>query len=67
MATQYLVNCREVGMDCDFEARGGNIDEVIEHCAEHARNEHNMRGMGVDLYVKTRRCLQTVEESSTPK
>jgi predicted small metal-binding protein len=54
-------------MDCDFEARGGNIDEVIEHCAEHARNEHNMRGMGADLYVKIRRCLQTVEETATPK
>ena len=41
MATK-VVRCREVGVDCDFEARGQNEDEVLRQCADHARSAHGM-------------------------
>jgi len=30
VAKVYLINCRDVGIDCDFEARGSSIDEVMQ-------------------------------------
>jgi predicted small metal-binding protein len=62
MANVYVINCREVGVDCDFEARGSSIEEVMERCAEHAIREHGMKGFGTELYTKMRRCVRTVEQ-----
>ena len=64
MAKVYLINCRDAGVDCDFEARGASIDEVVQLCADHAIREHNMKGFGTELYLKMRRCLKTVEEGA---
>ena len=36
-----IVRCREVGVDCDFEARGATEQEVLEKCAEHGRTGWN--------------------------
>ena len=60
----YVINCREVGQDCDFEARGLDLDDVIEQCAEHGRQQHNMRGFGTDLYARMRRHLKVLEEEA---
>ena len=65
MATAYLIKCRDAGVDCDFEARGSSIDEVMQRCADHAISEHNMKAFGPELYTKMRRCLQTVEEGTS--
>lgn len=62
MAKRYLINCRDVGVDCGFAARGTSIDEVMQRCAEHAIGEHHMKAFGPELYLKMRRCLRTVEE-----
>lgn len=62
MAKTYVINCREVGVDCDFEARGANLDEVIEQCADHGKREHNMHAFGPDMYAKMRSCLKVIEE-----
>jgi predicted small metal-binding protein len=64
MAKVYLINCRDAGVDCDFQARGATIDEVMQLCAEHAIREHNMKAFGTELYTKMRRCLQTREEET---
>ena len=34
----------------------------MELCAEHAIREHDMKAFGPELYLKMRRCLQTLEE-----
>jgi predicted small metal-binding protein len=65
MATVYLIRCRDAGVDCDFEARGSSIDEVMQRCADHAISKHNMKAFGPELYTKMRRCLQTVEEGTS--
>ena len=68
MAAVYLISCRDAGVDCDFQARGSSLDEVMQLCAEHAIREHNMKAFGPELYVKMRRCVKILEdEASAPK
>ena len=61
MAKMYLINCRDAGVDCDFQARGSSREEVMQLCAEHAIKEHNMMAFGPELYTKMRRCVTTRE------
>ena len=65
MATMYFIKCRDAGVDCDFEARGSSVDEVMQRCADHAVRDHNMKAFGPELYTKMRRCLQTLEEGAS--
>jgi predicted small metal-binding protein len=51
-------------VDCDFEAQGSSIDEIMQLCADHGIQHHNMKGFGPELYVKMRNCVQIVEEGS---
>ena len=68
MATVYLISCRDAGVECDFQARGSSIDEVMQLCAEHGIQEHNMKAFGPELYLKMRRCMKILEEeASAPK
>ena len=65
MARIYVINCRDVGVDCDFEAQGSSIEEVMEQCADHAIREHNMKAFGPELYIKMQRCLRTVDKGAS--
>jgi predicted small metal-binding protein len=46
------VSCRDVGMDCDFVARGNSEEEILSQCADHARVEHNMNEIPADVRDK---------------
>src|SRR3989304_1365428 len=37
-----ILRCREVGMDCDFEARGESVEKLIQNEAKHAKEAHGM-------------------------
>jgi predicted small metal-binding protein len=63
MPKVYVINCRDVGVNCDFETRGATIEEVMRHCAEHATQNHGMKAFGPELYAKMRACLR-VEETA---
>jgi predicted small metal-binding protein len=65
MGTVYVLNCREAGLDCDFETLGANLDEVMRHCAEHATKVHGWKSFGPELYAKMRSCLKTIEAYAT--
>jgi predicted small metal-binding protein len=56
MATK-VVRCREVGVDCDFEARGQNEDEILRQCADHARSAHGMTEIPAELAAKVRSAI----------
>jgi len=58
-----VVKCRDVGMDCDFEARGGTEQEVLEKCAAHAKSAHGMDQIPADLAVKVRASIHDEESS----
>jgi len=49
MAKVYLISCRDAGVDCDFQARGSSLEEVMQLCADHGAQEHNMKGFGPEL------------------
>jgi predicted small metal-binding protein len=49
-----IVRYREVGVDCDFEARGETEQEVLQKCAEHAKSAHGMDEIPPDLAAKVR-------------
>jgi predicted small metal-binding protein len=66
MAKVYVIACRDAGVDCDFEARGSNTDEVMQACADHGIREHNMKAFGPELYLKMRQCVKIIEESVPP-
>ncbi len=59
MAKIYSVNCREVGMDCDFKTEATTLEE---HCAKHGAAAHDMHGFGNELYLKMRQHVHIVEE-----
>jgi len=53
-----IVSCREVGVDCDFVAKGETEQEVLQECAEHARKEHGMTELPADLAEKVRGAIR---------
>lgn len=57
-----VVRCREVGVDCDFEARGETEQEVLQKCAEHAKSAHGMDEIPPELAAKVRSSMR--EESA---
>ena len=57
-----IVSCREVGVDCDFEARGESEQEILEKCAEHAKSAHGMDEISPELAAKVRAAIR--EEDS---
>ena len=53
-----VVRCRDVGVDCDFVARGNTEQEIMEQCAEHARTAHGMQEIPADLAQKVRGAIR---------
>ncbi len=49
-----VLRCREVGMDCDFEARGGSEQEVLAKAAAHAKTDHGMDPIPDDVMKKVK-------------
>jgi predicted small metal-binding protein len=62
MGKIYRISCRDVGVDCDFEAQGSSMDEIMQLCAEHGIQAHNMKGFGPELYMKMRNCVHVLDE-----
>ena len=52
------VNCRDVGVDCDFSARGETEQDVLQQCAEHARTAHGMSEIPPELATKVRAAIR---------
>jgi len=54
------LRCRDVGMDCDFEARGNTEEEVLKLASAHARGTHQITDMPPELAAKVRAAIRTV-------
>ena len=48
------LNCRDVGPDCDYVARGDSEDDIMRQVAEHARAVHHIDPVPPDLLQKAR-------------
>ena len=38
-----VLSCKDVGVDCDFQARGRSASEVLKKAAVHAQKAHNIK------------------------
>lgn len=61
-----VIRCRDVGVDCDYEARGATEQEVIDQCAEHAKEAHGMDNLPPELAQKVHAAIQD-EETKTKR
>jgi len=59
-----VINCRSVGVDCDFEARGETEEEVLRKCAEHAKSAHGMQEISPELQAKVRAAIRDEPEKT---
>jgi predicted small metal-binding protein len=53
------LRCRDVGMDCDFEARGKTEDEVMRQAAAHAQRTHGIQEITPELADRVRKAIRT--------
>lgn len=52
-----VLKCKDVGMDCDFVARGKTEEEVLKLAAEHAGPAHGITEMSDDVVAKVRAAI----------
>ena len=68
MAKYYSISCKEVGyLDCAYSTTGDSIEQVIELCADHGRQYHELKGFGAELYAKMRPHIRLREEAEEPR
>ena len=53
-----VAKCRDVGVECDFEARGATEQEVLKKCTDHARSVHGMQELSADLSAKIKAAIR---------
>jgi predicted small metal-binding protein len=51
------MRCRDIGVNCDFEARGETMEDVLAQCARHARLDHGLMEIPFDLVQKVRAAI----------
>ena len=53
-----VLKCRDVGVDCDFEAHGKTEAEILQQAAEHAKGCHLGVQMTPELQRKIRAAIK---------
>jgi predicted small metal-binding protein len=44
--------CKDIGMDCPFEATAANVQDLYDKIAKHSRDAHKMPSMDKDMWMK---------------
>ncbi len=52
-----VLRCRDVGIDCDFEARGESVEEIMAHAAKHAKEDHGMDDIPPEVVEKVKEAI----------
>ena len=53
-----ILKCRDVGVDCDFEAHGKDETEILQKAAEHAKGCHQGVQMTPELQAKIKAVIK---------
>lgn len=53
-----VITCRDVGMDCDFVARGETVEDVLQACAKHGKEAHGMDEIPPELAEKVKAAIR---------
>ena len=59
-----VLTCRDVGVDCDFVARGATVEEVMEKVRQHAAADHGFAEIPPELAEKAKAAIRD-EEAAT--
>jgi predicted small metal-binding protein len=54
------IRCRDVGVDCDFEATSETVDDLMRQCAAHAKSAHGMDQIPPELAAKVQSAIRDV-------
>lgn len=52
-----VLTCREVGMDCDFVARGNSEEEILARAAAHAQKDHGFASIPPEVIEKVKAAI----------
>lgn len=55
-----VLRCRDIGINCTFEAQGKTIDDVLKQAAEHARKKHDVKRVTQDYLKSWKKLIRTV-------
>jgi len=53
-----MLKCRDVGVDCDFEAHGKSEAEILQKAAEHAKGCHQGVQITPELAAKIKGAIK---------
>ena len=53
-----VLRCKDIGMDCDFVARGETEEEILKQAAEHAGTTHDMKEIPEEVLDKVRAAIR---------
>lgn len=53
-----VMECRSVGLDCDFVAHGETEAQVMEKVAQHAKKDHGMHEIPEEVATKVRAAIR---------
>lgn len=53
-----VLTCREVGMDCDFVARGNSEEEIMAQAAQHAKRDHGFETIPPEVVEKVKAAIR---------
>lgn len=53
-----VVSCRDVGADCDFEARADSEEELFKILQDHAKSGHRMAEIPPELVEKVKGAIR---------
>lgn len=54
------LSCRDVGVDCDFEATGETVEEIMQKAAQHAKEAHGMTEIPQELIEKCQKAIREI-------
>lgn len=52
-----VLTCREVGMECDFVARGNTEEEILAQAAVHAQKDHGLTPIPPEVLEKVKAAI----------
>ncbi len=55
---EKLLRCRDMGLDCDFEACGETLEEALKTAIDHARAVHGLEDIPEKDRLRARAAIQ---------
>jgi predicted small metal-binding protein len=55
------IRCKDLGLDCDYEARADDPEELLELVRHHAQRAHSLEEMSEAMVDKIRAAMRDVD------